>query len=64
MTDTKFDNNEPVAQHNSRANLESLLDEIIQQPERRAALQDATIQTREETVSISGLSLAYHVVQS
>ncbi len=38
MIDTKSDNNEPVAQHNSRANLERLLDEIIQQPERRAEI--------------------------
>ncbi len=38
--------------------------EILLTANARAALQDATVQTREDTVSISGLSLAYHVVQS
>jgi adenylate cyclase len=34
------DNNEPIAQRNSRANLERLLNEMIEQPERRAELAD------------------------
>src|SRR5439155_22143180 len=34
MTDIISDNNEPVAQHNSRANLERLLNEMTRQPER------------------------------
>lgn len=32
------DNNEPVANHNSRANLEQLLNEMIEQPERRVEI--------------------------
>ncbi len=32
------DNNEPVSQHNSRANLERLLTEMIEEPERRTEL--------------------------
>ncbi|MBA3322059.1 MAG: adenylate/guanylate cyclase domain-containing protein [Pyrinomonadaceae bacterium] len=35
---TASDNNEPVARHNSRANLERLLTQMIEQPERRAEI--------------------------
>jgi adenylate cyclase len=34
MPDPVSDNNEPVARHNSRANLERLLSEMVRQPER------------------------------
>lgn len=42
MSKPVSDNNEPVANRNSRANLERMLSEIIQQPERRAEIE-ATI---------------------
>ncbi len=32
------DNNEPIARHNTRANLERLLNDMIEQPERRAEI--------------------------
>src|ERR1700726_4713727 len=35
MTTNASDNNEPVARHNSQANLELLLNRIIAEPERR-----------------------------
>ncbi|MFN2455346.1 MAG: adenylate/guanylate cyclase domain-containing protein [Pyrinomonadaceae bacterium] len=44
MSDSTYDNNEPVAQHNSLANFERLLGELIEQPERRTEIT-ATIDT-------------------
>src|SRR5690606_2638897 len=38
MEEAVSDNNEPVAQRNSRENLHRLLDEIIENPERRAEI--------------------------
>ena len=38
MVDTISDNNEPVARHNSRENLERFLSQMIEQPERREAI--------------------------
>jgi len=38
MSNTANDNNEPVSQRNSRANLERLLTEMIEEPERRAEI--------------------------
>ncbi|MDQ3586491.1 MAG: adenylate/guanylate cyclase domain-containing protein [Acidobacteriota bacterium] len=38
MSNTANDNNEPVSQRNSRANLEKLLTEMIEEPERRAEM--------------------------
>jgi hypothetical protein len=44
MGQTPSANNEPVAQHNSRANLRRLLDETIEYPERRSEVEK-TIET-------------------
>ena len=40
MPNSPSDNNEPVADRNSRANLKRLLNDMIQQPERRAELAE------------------------
>ena len=40
MVNNASDNNEPVARHNSRANLKRLLNKIIEEPERRAEITE------------------------
>ncbi|HEX8129243.1 MAG TPA: adenylate/guanylate cyclase domain-containing protein [Pyrinomonadaceae bacterium] len=58
MSDITSDNNEPVAQRNTQANLERLLSDIIEQPERREdiARNIETIFTQEKAVLVLDMS--------
>jgi class 3 adenylate cyclase len=58
MTSIISDNNEPIAHRNSRANLERLLNDIIEQPERRAELTQTidTIFAQEKAVLVLDMS--------
>lgn len=60
MTDTTTvsDNNEPVGQRNSRANLERLLSDIIEQPERREEIAQTidTIFAQDKAVLVLDMS--------
>jgi len=58
MPNTLSDNDEPVSQRNSRANLKRLLDEIIEYPERRDTLEKTidTIFGQEKAILVLDMS--------
>ncbi|MDQ1590292.1 MAG: adenylate cyclase [Pyrinomonadaceae bacterium] len=58
MSEPISDNNEPVAQRNTQANLERLLSDIIEQPERRGeiATQIETIFAQDKAVLVLDMS--------
>jgi len=65
MADTISDNNEPVARHNSRENLERFLSQMIEQPERREtiALEIAAVFGQDKAILVldmSGFSRTTH----
>ena len=65
MADTISDNNEPVARHNSRENLERFLSQMIEQPERREAiaLEIASVFGQDKAILVldmSGFSRTTH----
>jgi len=65
MVDTISDNNEPVARHNSRENLERFLSQMIEQPERREAiaLEIASVFGQDKAILVldmSGFSRTTH----
>jgi len=58
MSDIISDNNEPVAQRNTQANLERLLSDIIEQPERRSEIARSieTIFAQDKAVIVLDMS--------